>query len=86
MAAVGFIGRLPVALVLGWLFVRRGSLWAPIGLHAAFNGILLVAAEAALRSAWCRSGRGLSVCGPWLWLHSPLTRVLDEEDEPYGSV
>ena len=49
MAAVGFIGRLPVALVLGWLFVRRGSIWAPIGLHAAFNGILLIAAENAAR-------------------------------------
>jgi membrane protease YdiL (CAAX protease family) len=49
MAAVGFLGRLPVALVLGWLFVRRGSIWAPIGLHAAFNGILLVAAENAAR-------------------------------------
>jgi membrane protease YdiL (CAAX protease family) len=50
MAAVGFLGRLPVALVLGWLFVRRGSLWAPIGLHAAFNGILIVGAEAAART------------------------------------
>jgi membrane protease YdiL (CAAX protease family) len=51
MAAVGFLGRLPVALVLGWVFVRRGSLWAPIGLHAAFNGILLIAAESAARAA-----------------------------------
>jgi membrane protease YdiL (CAAX protease family) len=50
MAVVGFLGRLPVALVLGWLFVRRGSLWAPIGLHAAFNGILIIAAEAAART------------------------------------
>jgi membrane protease YdiL (CAAX protease family) len=50
MAAVGFLGRLPVALVLGWVFVRRGSLWAPIGLHAAFNAILLVAAESAARA------------------------------------
>ena len=49
MAVVGFLGRLPVALVLGWLFIRRGSIWAPIGLHAAFNGILLVAAENAAR-------------------------------------
>ena len=50
MAAVGFLGRLPIALVLGWVFVRRGSLWAPIGLHAAFNGILLIAAESAARA------------------------------------
>jgi membrane protease YdiL (CAAX protease family) len=49
IAIVGAAGRLPVALVLGWLFVRRRSLWASVGLHAAFNGILLVVAEAALR-------------------------------------
>jgi membrane protease YdiL (CAAX protease family) len=50
MAAVGFLGRLPVALVLGWVFIQRGSLWAPIGLHAAFNAILLIAAESAARN------------------------------------
>ena len=48
MAIVGAGARLPVALVLGWVFVRRRSLWASIGLHAAFNGILLVIAEVAL--------------------------------------
>lgn len=47
IAVTGFVGRLPVALVLGWAFVRRGSLWAPIGLHAAFNAILLVLGEVA---------------------------------------
>jgi hypothetical protein len=26
---------------LGWLYVRTGSLWGPIGLHAAFNGFAL---------------------------------------------
>lgn len=41
-AAVAFIIRLPIAFVLGWLFVRRGSLPAVIGCHAAFNGIPLV--------------------------------------------
>ena len=50
MAAVGFLGRLPVALALGWVFVRRGSIWAPIGLHAAFNAILLILGELAVRS------------------------------------
>jgi membrane protease YdiL (CAAX protease family) len=45
LALIGFVSRIPVGLVLGWLFVRRGSIWAPIGLHAAFNGILLVLAE-----------------------------------------
>jgi membrane protease YdiL (CAAX protease family) len=47
LAAVGFLARLPVALVLGWVYVRRGNLWAPIGLHAAFNAILILTAEVA---------------------------------------
>jgi membrane protease YdiL (CAAX protease family) len=50
LAVVGFATRVPVALALGWLFVRRGSIWAPLGLHMAFNGILLVLAEVALRA------------------------------------
>jgi uncharacterized protein len=48
LAIVGGVVRVPVALVLGWLFVRTGSLWAPIGLHAAFNGILIILGEAAV--------------------------------------
>jgi membrane protease YdiL (CAAX protease family) len=44
LIVVGFVTRLPVALVLGWLFVRQRSIWAPIGLHMSFNGILLVIA------------------------------------------
>ncbi|HUQ78246.1 MAG TPA: type II CAAX endopeptidase family protein [Patescibacteria group bacterium] len=47
---VGFASRLPVALALGWLFVRTGSIWAPIGLHMAFNGVLLLAAESVRMS------------------------------------
>jgi membrane protease YdiL (CAAX protease family) len=47
LIAVGFASRLPVALVLGWLLLRTGSIWAPIGLHMAFNAILLVLAEIA---------------------------------------
>jgi membrane protease YdiL (CAAX protease family) len=50
VAAAAFIGRIPVALALGWLFARRGTLWAPIGLHATFNGVLLIIAEIAARS------------------------------------
>jgi len=46
-ALVAFLGRLPIALALGWIFVRRGTIWASFGLHAAFNGILLVVAELA---------------------------------------
>jgi membrane protease YdiL (CAAX protease family) len=48
LAFVGGVVRVPVAFALGWLYVRTGSLWAPIGLHAAFNGILIVVGEAAV--------------------------------------
>lgn len=44
-AAVGFLGRIPVALFLGWTYVRRGTIWAPLGLHVAFNAVLITAAE-----------------------------------------
>ncbi len=50
LVVVGFGTRVPVALALGWVFQRRGSIWAPFGLHAAFNGLLLVVAEAVYRS------------------------------------
>jgi len=50
LAVLGFAARVPVSLALGWLFLRRGSIWASIGLHAAFNGILIVLAEAALQA------------------------------------
>jgi membrane protease YdiL (CAAX protease family) len=48
LAFVGGVVRLPIAFVLGWLYVRTGSIWGPIGLHAAFNGILIVLGEIAL--------------------------------------
>ena len=51
LIVVGFAARLPVALALGWLFLRRGSIWAPIGLHMAFNGVLLIIGELAVRAA-----------------------------------
>jgi hypothetical protein len=50
LVVMGAATRLPVAVVLGWLFVRRRSIWAPIALHATFNGILLVLAHVALTS------------------------------------
>jgi membrane protease YdiL (CAAX protease family) len=50
LALVAFATRLPVAFALGWLFLRRGSIWAPIGLHATFNAILLILGEVAARS------------------------------------
>ncbi len=50
LALVAFLGRIPVALALGFLFLRRGTIWASFGLHAAFNGLLLILAEMAVRS------------------------------------
>jgi membrane protease YdiL (CAAX protease family) len=50
LAFVGGVARVPVSLALGWLYVRTGSLWTPIGLHAAFNGTLIVIAELAARA------------------------------------
>lgn len=50
LAVVAFAGRIPVALALGWLFLRRGTIWSSFGLHAAFNGLLLILAEAYSRS------------------------------------
>ena len=49
VALAAFVGRIPVAFALGWLFQRTGTIWAPLGLHAAFNAILLIIAEAASR-------------------------------------
>jgi membrane protease YdiL (CAAX protease family) len=42
-AVFAFTVRLPVAFVLGWFFLRRRSLWGPVALHAAYNGIAVVA-------------------------------------------
>lgn len=50
LALVASAARLPVAFALGWVFIRRRSLWAAIGLHATFNAILIVAAEMAVRA------------------------------------
>lgn len=47
LAFVAGVARAPVALALGWLYVRTGSLWAPIGLHAAYNAVLIVLGELA---------------------------------------
>ncbi len=50
LIVVGAGSRLPVAWALGWIFVRRGSIWASIGLHATFNAVLLILAHAAIQS------------------------------------
>jgi uncharacterized protein len=47
IATVGGVARIPISFALGWLYVRTGSLWGPIGLHAAFNGILITIGELA---------------------------------------
>lgn len=50
LALVGFATRLPVALALGWVFLRRRSIYASIGLHSAFNAVLIVLSEAAAQA------------------------------------
>jgi membrane protease YdiL (CAAX protease family) len=50
IAVVAAATRQPIALILGWVFIRRRSLWASVGLHVTFNAILLVLAESALQS------------------------------------
>ena len=45
-AIVAFVARLPISFALGWLFLRRGTVWAPIGMHAVFNGLQVLAAAA----------------------------------------
>jgi len=44
LAVVAAVVRLPVSFGLGWVFARTGSIAAPIGLHAGFNGLMLVLA------------------------------------------
>ncbi len=41
-AFVAFAVRIPVALALGWLFVRTRSIYPTIALHATFNGLPLL--------------------------------------------
>ena len=48
LAVVASVVRLPVALALGWIYARTGTLWSSIGLHAAFNAILIVVSEAGI--------------------------------------
>ena len=43
-ALFAFATRLPVAFVLGALFVERRSLASSIALHASFNGLLVLLA------------------------------------------
>ena len=49
-ALFSFLVLLPVGVSLGWLFLARRSLYASIGLHAAFNAIQVVLLYVAARS------------------------------------
>ena len=42
LALIAFAIRIPVGLLLGWVFLRRRTLAAPIALHAVYNGIPLL--------------------------------------------
>ena len=48
LAIVGAAARLPIALALGWIYLRQGTIWSAIGLHGAFNAILILLAERAV--------------------------------------
>lgn len=48
IAFVAFAARLPVSLALGWVFLRRRSIYASIGLHATFNGLLVILSQLAV--------------------------------------
>jgi membrane protease YdiL (CAAX protease family) len=49
-ALFAFLARIPVALALGWVFVRSRSLYASIGLHALSNGLPVLVLLLAGRS------------------------------------
>ena len=49
-ALIAFVVRLPVSFALGWVFLQRRSIYASIGLHAMYNGFLVILAELAARS------------------------------------
>ncbi len=51
LALFASLVRLPVALTLGWLFLQRRSLVAPIFLHATYNGLPIIALAAGLGNA-----------------------------------
>lgn len=46
-AVYSLIVLLPVGIALGWVFLARRSIYASIGLHAAFNAIQVIALVAA---------------------------------------
>ena len=51
LALFASLVRIPVALTLGWLLLRRRSLVAPIFLHATYNALPIIALAAGLGNA-----------------------------------
>jgi membrane protease YdiL (CAAX protease family) len=50
-AVIAFAIRLPVGLVLGWIFLVRRTLVAPVALHATYNAIPVLLVSAGLGGA-----------------------------------
>jgi membrane protease YdiL (CAAX protease family) len=47
-AVIAFAIRLPVGLILGWIFLLRRTLVAPVALHATYNAIPVLLVSAGL--------------------------------------
>jgi membrane protease YdiL (CAAX protease family) len=43
-AAAQYIALLPAGLALGWVFLQRRSIWASLGLHGAYNALIVLLA------------------------------------------
>ena len=78
-----FVGTTLFGIVMAVLYVKAGSLWAPIALHAAHNLVIFVlvwveelagvgpeTSLAEFRSAWWIGALSLAIGGPWIvyWL------------------
>lgn len=46
-AVAQYLALLPVGLALGWAFLARRSIWVALGLHGAYNALLVLLAYAA---------------------------------------
>lgn len=57
-------------LLLGWVFLRTGSLWYPVGLHALFNGLPLLLGAAGVTVPGYNTPLvpGIAEFQPALWL------------------
>lgn len=68
------LGLLPVGILLAFLFWHSGSVWPGVTLHAAYNALAVLWANAAALPVWMASGGGLR---PWpLAVSAVLTAVL----------